>query len=303
MKTLLEVEVVRLNRTLRFIYSSLHGYFNLSVCLSHQSTSCLMTFRLMEDPVKEGRTVADCYHTASSTCYQKGWEQMLRYMSLEGDNKELDDREIRNLLGGWNISPSKFRGMLECKGRVTDQESNHNYPSPADLRRMMGAGMPEADFLIHQELFKNEMREIINIATNEMMETQVMVQNLISTVEEFKVQLSQMAAIKPLAATGGSSAPLVPRADPKKETCAVVRPGRKPRTPRGFSSRSNSSRTPSRTPTPVNQAGQITKSVGQITTSHPDIYELFQIPHTNTSVEVPMEAATPVDPFKSDEDD
>ena len=58
--------------------------------------------------------------------------------------------------------------MLECEGRMTDQLDNHNYPSPADLRRLMGAGMPEHDFLIHQELFKNEMREIINIATNEM---------------------------------------------------------------------------------------------------------------------------------------
>lgn len=124
-----------------------------------------------------------------------------------------------------------------------------------------------------------------------------MVQNLINMVEEFKVQLSQMAAIKPLAA------PLVQRADPKKEICAVVQPARKPRTPCGSSSRSSSSRTPSRPPTPVNPAGQITTSVGQITTSHPDIYELFQIPHTNTSVEVLVEAATQVDPFKSDEDD
>ena len=107
LKTLEEAEAVSLDKTIRFLHSSLHGYFNISTRLSHQSVNRLMTLRLMGDPVKEGRSIADCYNTASSTRYQKCWEQMLRNMSLEGKDKELNGREIKTLLGGWNISPMK----------------------------------------------------------------------------------------------------------------------------------------------------------------------------------------------------
>ena len=187
--------------------------------------------------------------------------------------------------------------MYECEGRVTDRVDDHNYPSPADLRRLMGAVMPENDFLVYQELFRNKVRETIRMATNTMAETQVMVRDLMSKVEEVKIQLSQMSDTR-------SSAPLVPRADPNEGVCAVVRPSRsarKPRTPRG--SRSNSARMTSRPLTPVNPAGGITTSVGQISTSHPDIFELFQTSQANTSAGVPVEAAIPVDPFKSDDED
>ena len=62
--------------------------------------------------------------------------------------------------------------MYECEGRVTDRADDHNYPSPANLRRLMGAGMPENEFLIHQQkLFRNEVRETIRMATNTMAET------------------------------------------------------------------------------------------------------------------------------------
>ena len=105
LKILEEAEAVSLDKTLRFLHSSLHGYYNLSTRLSHQSVNRLMTLRLMGDPVKEGRSIADCYNTASSTRYQKCWEHMLKYMSLEGEDKELNEKEIKTLLGGWNISP------------------------------------------------------------------------------------------------------------------------------------------------------------------------------------------------------
>ena len=107
-------------------------------------------------------------------------------MSLEGEDKELKEREIKVLLSGWNISPMKYRGMYECEGRVTDRVEDHNYPSPADLRHLMGAGMPENDFLIHQELFRNEVRETLRMATNTMAENQVMLRDLMIKVEEAK---------------------------------------------------------------------------------------------------------------------
>ena len=297
LKILEEAEVANLDKTLRFLHSSLHGYYNLSTRLSHQSVNKLMTLRLLGDPVKEGRSVADCFNTASSTRYKKCWEQMLKYMSLEGEDKELKDKEIKALLSGWNISPLKYKGMYECEGRVTDRVEDHNYPSPADLRHLMGAGMPEQDFLTHQELFRNEVRENLRVAMNMMTENQVLLKDLMTKVDEFKIQLSQMPDNRAVA-------PLIPRADPNEGVCAVVRPSRstrKPRTPRG--SRSNSARMTSRPLTPVNPADEITTSVGPISTSHPDIFELFQTSQANTSTGVSAETAITVDPFKSDEDE
>ena len=120
---------------------------------------------------------------------------------------------------------------------------------------------------------------------------------MLNNVEEVKIQLSQMSDTR-------STAPLIPRADPNEGVCAVVTPSRsarKPRTPRG--SRSNRARMTSRPLTPVNPAGGIITSVGQISTSHPNIFELFQTSQANTSAGVPVEAAIPVDPFKSDDED
>jgi hypothetical protein len=280
-------ESLGLHRTLRFIKNSFSGYFNLNVRLSHQSVNKLMMCGLTDDPVREGRSVVDCYNTASSSRYRKGWEQMLRYMSLEEENRELNEKEIRSLLGNWNLLPNKFRGMLECEGRAEEQADNHSYPSPADIRRLMGAPIPESDFLMHQDLFKQEIRDIVNASTTEMQQTQRIIQGLQNTVEEFKTQLNMMAAIKPL------SAPLEPRADPSSEVCAVVKPGRKPRPPRGSSSKRSTAQTFPGTP-------MLSSMTGQTNSSHPDIYELFRVPGTNTNVEVPVAS---VDPFKSDEED
>ena len=283
-------ESLGLHRTLRFIKTSFSGYFNLNVRLSHQSVNKLMMCGLTDDPVREGRSVVDCYNTAASSRYRKGWEQMLRYMALEEENRELNDKEIRSLLGNWNILPNKFRGMLECESRAEEQADNHSYPSPADIRRLMGAPIPESDFLMHQDVLKQEIREVVVACTTEMQQNRNMIQDLKNTVEEFKNQLCMMAAIKPL------SAPLEPRADPSSETCAVVKPGRKPRPPRGSSSKnSTAQRFPS---TPM-----LGSTTDQTTSSHPDIYELFRVPGTNTNVEVPVASATTVDPFKSDEED
>ena len=278
-------ESLGIHRTLRFMKSSFSGYFNLNVRLSHQSVNKLMMCGLTDDPVREGRSVADSYNTASSSRYRKAWEQMLRYMSVEGENKELSEKEIRSLLGNWNLLPNKFRGMLECEGRAEEQADNHSYPSPADIRRLMGAPIPESDFLTHQDLFKQEIREIVNVSTTEMQQTRRIIQDLQNTVEEFKTQLNMMAAIKPL------SAPLEPRADPSSEVCAVVKPGRKPRPPRGSYSECSTAQTfPGSTD-------------GQTTSSLPDIYEMFRVPGTNTNVEIPVASAATIDPFKSDEED
>ena len=108
--------------------------------------------------------------------------------------------------------------MLECEGRAEEQADNHSYPSPADIRRLMGAPIPESDFLIHQDLFKQEIREIVNASKTEMQQTRGIIQDLQDTVEEFKTQLNMMAAIKPL------SAPLEPRADP---SCLILLSGAK----------------------------------------------------------------------------
>ena len=62
----------------------------------------------------------------------------------------------------------------------------------------MGAPIPESEFLMHQDLLKQEVREIVNAATTEMQQTRCIIQDLKSTVEEFKTQLTMMAAIKPL---------------------------------------------------------------------------------------------------------
>jgi len=44
----------------------------------------------------------------------------------------------------------------------------------------------------------------------------------------------------------------------------------------------------------------LSSTTDQAISSHPDIYELFRVPGTNTNVEVPVAS---VDPFKSDEED
>ena len=296
LKVLEEVESANLDKTLHFLYNSLHGYYNLSVRTSHQSVNKLMILRLMGDPVKEGRSVADCFNTASSTRYKQCWEQMLKYMSLEGEDKTLTEKEIKALLSGWNISPLKYKGMYECEGRVTDRFEDHNYPSPADLRHLMGAGMPEQMFLIHQELFREEVRENIKMVTNMMTENQTLLKELMAKVDDVKIQLSQMPDNKVVA-------PLLPREDPNEGTSAVVRPSRATRTlraPRG--SRSNSSRA-SRPLSPVNPTNGIITSVGPVSTSHPDIFNLFQTSQVDTNTEVPAETDITIDPFRSDEDE
>ena len=164
-------ESLGLHQTLRFIKNSFSGYFNLIVRLSHQIVNKLMMCGLTNDPVREGRSVVDCYNTTSSSQYRKAWVQMLRYMSLEEENRELHEKEIRSLLGNWNLLRNKFRGMLECEGRAEEQADNHSYPSPADICRLMGAPIPESDFLIHQELFKQKIREIVNASKTEMQQT------------------------------------------------------------------------------------------------------------------------------------
>ena len=129
-----------------------------------------------------------------------------------------------------------------------------------------------------------------------MTENQTLLKELMAKVDDVKIQLSQMPDNKVVA-------PLLPREDPNEGTSAVVRPSRATRTlraPRG--SRSNSSRA-SRPLSPVNPADRIITSVGPVSTSHPDIFNLFQTSQVDTNTEVPAETAITIDPFRSDEDD